>query len=137
MRCQVRSNLELSEIICEKLKTICGPIAQMFGIQTFGYRKFFPDGTSFNTSSNFEWTKFVQEKFDNTMIPNYEDEVIAALKNEKHYLLRTGEPNRQDIHLSALYDNDIWNTLSLYRKNGDSVEGFYFTSSRNNHKIVE
>lgn len=136
MSCKVRNNMELSEVTCGKIKPICDPLTRVFGIQTFGYRKFFPDGTCFNTSSNFAWTQFVQEKFNNTMIPNYEGEVTAALRNEKHFCLRMGEPDRQDLHLSTLYDCDIWNTLSLYRKSGDCVEGFYFTSSRNNQQII-
>jgi DNA-binding CsgD family transcriptional regulator len=134
---KVRNSLEISEATCKKINPICDPLVQVFGIQTFGYRKFFPDGTCFNTSSNFDWTKFVQEKFNNTMIPNYEDEVRCALRNEKHFTIRFGEPDPQDIHLSTLYDCDVWNTLSLYRKNGDSIEGFYFTSKRCNYKIIK
>jgi len=133
----IRMRIELSEVICKKIKPLCEPLAHVFGIPTFGYRKFFPDGTCFNTSTNFEWTKFVQEKFANAFLPNYDEEVSSALRSEKHYVLRIGEPDRQDVCLSALYDHDIWNTLSLYRNNGTSVEGFYFTSTKNNYKIVD
>ncbi len=59
-----------------------------------------------------------------------------VLKEEKHYFFRIGKPNRQDVHLSTLYDCDVWNTLSLYKKNGDSVDVFYFTSTRENYKII-
>lgn len=133
----IRKRIELSEVLCKKIKPLCEPLSRVFGIPTFGYRKFFPDGTCFVTSSNFEWVKFIQEKFTNVPLPNYEEEVKAALQSEKHYVLRIGEPDRQDALLSAHYDHDIWNTLSLYRKNGTSVEGFYFTSTKSNYKIVD
>ncbi len=113
------------------------PLSQLFKIHTFGYRKFFPDGSSFNTSSNFEWTKFSQEKFDNSIIPTYEDEVCSILRKEKSHFLRIGEPDRQNVFLSSLYDLDIWNTLSLYQKTGSCVEAFYFTSTRDNRGIIQ
>lgn len=133
----IRERLEFSASICEKTKPLCDPIVRTFGIQIFGYRKFFLDGTSFNTSSNFELTKAIQEKFNDKIISNYEEEVECALKSEKHFALRVGKPNSQDVLLSMLYDMNVWNTLSLYRKNGDSLEGFYFTSTRENYRIVE
>ena len=133
----IRNRIELSEILCGKIKPICEPLSRVFGIPTFGYRKFFPDGTCFNVSSNFELTKFVQEKFTNAMIPNFEEEVSSTLRCVKHFVLRIGAPDPQNLFLSAIYDWNVWNTLSLYRKNENSVEGFYFTSTRDNYKIVD
>jgi hypothetical protein len=46
----VRDRLALSEVVCSKVKPLCAPLAHEFGIHTFGYRKFFADGTCFNTS---------------------------------------------------------------------------------------
>src|SRR5262245_61221949 len=128
------SDMSLTQSLCEKIVPITEPLTQKLKLKVFGYRKFSPDGTSFDTSSSFEWTKFVQEKFNNKIIPKYEDEVKAALKNDKHFILRIGEPDRQDILLSTLYDCDVWNTLSLYRKAGNNVDAFYFASTRDNYK---
>jgi hypothetical protein len=133
----VRDRLALSEVVCSKVKPLCAPLAHEFGIHTFGYRKFFADGTCFNTSSNFEWTKFVQEKFSSLILPNYEEELKSALTHEKHFVIRVGEPDPQDLHLFTLYECDVWNTLSLYQKNEEGVDAFYFTSTRSNYGIVE
>ncbi len=130
-------NMELTQSLCEKIIPIIEPLSQQIKPNVFGYRKFFSDGTGFTISSNFELTKAVQEKFGDTAIPNYENEVRSALKNEKHIVLRIGEPDRQDVHLSALFDWDVWNTLSLYWKGADSVDAFYFTSTRKNYRSVE
>ena len=116
---------------------MCAPLAHEFGIHTFGYRKFFPDGTCFNTSSNFEWTKFVQEKFASLILPNYEEELKSTLTHEKHFVIRVGKPDSQDLHLSTLYECDVWNTLSLYQKSEEGIDAFYFTSTRSNYGIVE
>lgn len=133
----IKKRIELSEVICKKIKPLCEPLDRVFGIPTFGYRRFFSDGTCFNASSNFELTKFVQEKFTNAMIPNFENEVKTALQCEKHFVLRIGEPDLQNKYLSAIYDWNVWNTLSIYQKNSEFVEGFYFTSTRDNYQIVD
>lgn len=137
MSSKIKDKLDFTKSICDKIHPLIEPLSQLFKIHTFGYRKFFPDGTSFNTSSNFPLTKFCQEKFDNGTIPTYEDEVSSLLNGEKAHFLRIGEPDKNNLFLSALYDLDIWNTLSLYRKSGSCVEGFYFTSTKDNHEIIE
>lgn len=128
--------MEQAQFLCEKVSLVVEPLAQKVKLKIFGYRKFFPDGTSFNTSNNFDWTQFTHEKFNSSIIPNYEEEVKSALKNDKHFVLRIGEPNRQDVYLSTLYDCDVWNTLSLYKMSTDSIDAFYFASTRENHNIV-
>ena len=132
----IKERLDLSAVLCEKLKPLCEPLSRGFGIHTLGYRKFFADGTCFDTSSNFEWTKFVQEKFCNILIPNYEKEVSSTLKKGTYFALRVGVPDSQDLHLSTLYECDVWNTLSIYKKNENAVDAFYFTSTRKNCKII-
>ena len=128
--------MDFTKSLCEKITPLVEPLSHHINLNVFGYRRFFPDGTCFKTSSNFEWDKFVQEKFNDMIIPSYENEVRSVLKDKKRYFLRIGEPDPQDIFLSTLYDLDIWNTLSLYEKNENFVEGFYITSTRENYKIV-
>jgi hypothetical protein len=129
-------NVDFTRTLCEKIKPLVEPLSHHINLNVFGYRKFFPDGTCFNASSNFEWAKFVQEKLSNKIVPNYEKEVLLTLKEGKRYFLRIGEPDRQDSFLSMLYEKNIWNTLSLYQKNEDSLEAFYITTTRENYKIV-
>lgn len=130
------NGLDFMQSVCEKITPLVEPLSQHFKLNMIGYRKFFSDGTCFNTSSNFEWTKFIHEKFSNTMLPNYENELSSALKEGKRYFLRIGEPDPQDVHLSTLYERDVWNTLSIYKKDIDSIDVFYFASTRENYKII-
>lgn len=128
--------IDFTQGLCERITRIVAPLSQHIKLNTFGYRKFFSDGTSFVTSSNFELTRFSQEKFGNTIIPNFGTEVRLSLKEGKRYFFRIGEPDRQDAFLAMLYDFDVWNTLSFYEKNEDCVEAVYFTSTRENYKII-
>jgi hypothetical protein len=128
--------IDVAQDLCEKITPIIAPLSQHIKLNAFGYRKFFPDGTSFKTSNRFELTRVIHEKFNNTIIPNYETEVRLSLKEKKRYFFRIGEPDRQDTFLSMLYDFDIWNTLSLYEKNEECVDAVYFTSTRENYKII-
>lgn len=137
MDCNPRNNIELSKSVCEKIHPIIKPISDLFGIHTFGYRKFFLDGSSFGISNNFFWTNFCLENFDKKIIPNYESEVRSVLNEEKFHFFRTGQPDNKDAFLTALYELDIWNTCSLYKKNGDNIEGFYFASTRGNSCVIE
>lgn len=129
-------DMDFTQYLCETITPIITPLTQQMRLNIFGYRRFFSDGTCFNTSNNFEVTKLIQENFTNAMIPNYETEVRLSLKEEKRYFFRIGEPDPQNAFLSMLYNSNVWNTLSLYEKNKDYVDAFYFTSTRENYKII-
>lgn len=137
MECMIRNRLDLIKSISSKIHSLVEPLSQRFNIHTFGYRKFFPDGTSFNISNNFFWTKFSQENFGNHPISIYEDEVTSVLNGCKSHFFRIGIPDSKKPFLSALYNFDVWNTLSFYKKHGPCIEGFYFSSTRENHRIIE
>src|SRR3990167_6958309 len=126
MLTRARHNLEFIKSICEKIKPLTEPLGQIYKINTFGYRKFFPDGTGFNISTNFAWTKINREKFSHMIIPNYEEEVRSTLMRGETHFFRFGKPDRNNPFLNAIYNFDIWNTLSIYRKTGECVEAFYF-----------
>ena len=137
MLTRARHNLEFIKSICEKIKPLTEPLGQIYKINTFGYRKFFPDGTGFNISTNFAWTKINREKFSHMIIPNYEEEVRSTLMRGETHFFRFGKPDRNNPFLNAIYNFDIWNTLSIYRKTGECVEAFYFTSTRENTNFIK
>ncbi len=137
MNHKIVNNIEFSKSVCEKIKPLLKPLSQLFGISTFGYRKFFSDGRSFGLSNNLAWTTFCQENFNDRIISNYENEVSSALTGEKFLSFRIGEPDKSNAFLSALYELNIWNTLSFYKNSGPNVEAFYFASTRDNTSAVE
>jgi len=132
-----RESLDISRAVCEKIHRVIEPVVDLLGTPTFGYRKFFSNGLSFGISNNLKWTDFCLTHFAQKIISNYEKEVRGALTGEKHCYFRVGTLNSQDPFLSALYDLNIWNTCSLYRKTVYGVEAFYFASTRDNESIIE
>lgn len=137
MTSNFRDNIALSKSISEKIRPVIEPISDLFGIHTFGYRKFLLNGNSFGISNNLPWTRFCLEKFDKQIIPNYENEIKAVLNEDQSHFFRVGKPDNKDVFLSALYDLDIWNTCSLYKKTAEGVEGFYFATTRENICILQ
>lgn len=137
MNSKIRNNIALSKSMSEKIHPFIEPLSDLFGVHTFGYRKFLLNGNSFGISNNLPWTSFCLEKFDKKIIPNYENEIKAVLNEDKSHFFRIGKPDSKDAFLSALYDLDIWNTCSLYKKTAEGVEGFYFATTRENSSIFE
>lgn len=137
MYTDVKNDIAFSISLSEKIDLITKPASDFLGFSTFGYRRFFLDGSSFGTSNNLSWTNYCLENFDKKIIPNYEEEIRAVLNDEKSHFFRIGVPDNQDIFLSSLYGLDIWNTCSLYKRSGEGIEGFYFASTRENISIIE
>jgi DNA-binding CsgD family transcriptional regulator len=134
---KIKDNREFNLSFCDKLQPFLDPLTQQFGIKTFGYRKFYPDGRSVGISSNHILANLTIEKFNNRIIPTYEKEVGLVLSGEKCHFFRVGKPDPTNLFFTTMYEIDVWNTLSFYRQSGDCVEGFYFASTRDNEAIVE
>ena len=124
--------------VLNKLAPVLEPLSSELSVNAFGYRLFFPNGKSFGLCSNNEWNIFFEAQFPlpNKYLPRYEDEVSQALKKGKYFCARTGVPDPSDRLCSMLYDFDIWNSLCIYYKNGDYVESFYFTSTKENQSVI-
>ncbi len=137
MSSKIKDTRELNLALCEKLQPFLEPLSQKFGIQTFGYRKFYPDGMSVGLSTNHVLNALTIEKFNHNIIPSYETEVSLVLNNERSHFFRIGKPDKNNAFFSTLYDLDVWNTLSYYRKSGKCVEGFYYAATRSNEAIIE
>ncbi len=124
--------------ILSKLAPVFEPLAGELGISTFGYRIFFSNGKSFGICSNEKWNSFFEYQFlsQNKHIPRYEEEVGQALKKGKYFWARIGEPDSNDRFCSMLYEFDVWNSLCIYYKNSETVDAFYFASTKDNKDII-
>ncbi len=124
--------------VLDKLSSIFEPLSSELSINAFGYRLFFPNGKSFGICSNNDWNIFFESQFlpQNDHISRYEEEVSQALRKGKYFYARIGTPDPNDRFSLMLYEFDIWNSFCLYYKNSNTVDGFYFTSSRENKEII-
>ena len=126
--------IDQQESILGKIRDIAQPLSDRFGIKTFAYRRFLTDGRSFGVSTNDEWNKWhTNYLLQQNNIKAYEDEVKETSKSEKGKFswLRIGSPPDDEL-CSNLYSHNIWNTLCLYKRDANYVEGFYFATTREN-----
>ncbi len=129
---------QYQESILDHLKEMTQPLFDNSGIRTFAYRKFFRDGRSFGISTNHEWNKWHNEhllKLEGS-IPIYENDIRETVINTQYSCFRIGEPDNRDVLCMKLHDFDIWNTLCVYKKNNDFIEGFYFAGTKENLNII-
>jgi len=109
------------------------------GMTTFGYRRFLSDGRSFGFSDNEVWNAVCLEHFTGVKIQEYEKDLKRFLVEEQSHLMRRGVPVSSNLFLNALYETNVWNTLSIYRKNinDSSIEAFFLGATRDNVNIVK
>ncbi len=109
------------------------------GLNTFGYRRFLLDGKSFGFSTNSSWNRTFIEHFSDSNIVEYENSLYEYLSTDKTIFLRIGEPNQKSIYQQYLYANDVWNNLSIYRKNSkdNCIEVFFICSTREKVGLIE
>ena len=131
------SIIQYQESLLERLTDIIKPLSDNFSIKTFAYRRFLTDGRSFGVSTNREWNKWHnQHLLQPHNIPTYEEEIKETSMSGKYSCFRIGEPNQKDELCTRLYDFNIWNTLCIYKKENEYVDGFYFASTKENLNII-
>ena len=119
-----------------RVEELVEPLQRCFGLTSFGYRRFLPDGTSLGLCNNREWIDLYFDHFLGEIVLNYDHEISRVSVGQESMFFRTGVPGDGDHFKQALYDNNTWNSLALYIKNGTHIDGFYFESTRDNADII-
>jgi DNA-binding CsgD family transcriptional regulator len=115
--------------ILDKLITICEPLFAS-KITTFAYFRFFENGRYLYLCNDAKWVEYcLQNVQDNNTALG--QEICHAKQDEFYCFLWPTTP--KDELLTALYNFDIWNGLSIFKKLQDSVELWGFASSRESH----
>ncbi len=109
------------------LESICQPLSDL-KIQVFAYFRFFNDGRYLYLCNHLEWLKFCLQHVHSNDNTSLGKEIGLVGHDEYHCFLW---PTRcEDYLLSALYEHDIWNGLSIFKQRDDSVELWGFASHR-------
>ncbi|HXH55568.1 MAG TPA: LuxR C-terminal-related transcriptional regulator [Gammaproteobacteria bacterium] len=113
--------------------------SQRLGFRTFGYRRYLMDGRSFGFSNDSEWNLVFLEKFSGRPVLEYYSELSEFISTGKSLFLRVGHPKKENKYFTALYENNVWNTLSLYQYNSElaCIESFFLCSTKENTQIIE
>ena len=116
-----------NKMINARLRDVCAPLLRE-GITTFACHRYLENGTILRISTNLEWSDFYFEhKFFNSGY--IEDLVKTPSKGNGVVFWGHKEPNHNNIY-DALYDFDIWNGVTLSKRDGTSIVSYSFGTSR-------
>lgn len=125
------SAFKYNESIIDSLTDIIQPIFN-WDLSTFAYFKFFPNGQYLYLCNNIAWVEHcLRHVQDNDSALG--QEINHAKENEFYSLMWPTTPH--DTLLRDLYDFDIWNGLSVFKKSSNYVELWGFATTRANKLI--
>lgn len=130
----------LKEAICyniEKrgeIKIICLPLENYFNFGLIHYRRFYSVGGMISLYNHEKWMEF---SFKEKQL--YSTVLHEKLKNlqDKNTLIYLWplEP-LNDVIYQGLYNHDLWNGITLYKKRADYIESYAFATSKENTNIT-
>lgn len=130
---------EFSTRIVQELKPRVSDAKSALGFRTFGYRRFLPNGRSFGFSDNVSWNQVFLNCFAGRRIMEYEHDLKRCLTLNKDHYIREGLPSPNNAYLQALYDNDVWNTVVVFRRNEEQgyMEAFFLGGTREDWQLID
>jgi DNA-binding CsgD family transcriptional regulator len=103
-------------------------------IITVAYFRFFQNGKYLYLCNDLKWVEFCLKEIHNNESTSLGKEIGEVGENDYHCYLWPTE--NKDFLLNALYENNIWNGLSLFKKlNDDSIELWGFAAEVNNSNM--
>jgi DNA-binding CsgD family transcriptional regulator len=95
-------------------------------LRHFGFREFYPDGTTVGTSTNEDWNnKILDLTFKTEMEHHYFEELKQVTHNQVTYIIRTKDHVTNNFQRKLLAVN-MSNSLVIYKKTDKSIRGYYF-----------
>jgi DNA-binding CsgD family transcriptional regulator len=121
----------LAQLDLDKIKQLCQPLDEHFGLTSFVYRKSYNDGTEINISNQPEWVKYVysnaylfQESAFDKHPDYYESGVVLWSQLKGHVILEH----------ARLFDID--HGVTIMKKVADGVELCYFGTKQDRPEVV-
>jgi DNA-binding CsgD family transcriptional regulator len=118
-----------------ELQKICQPLEKNYGIKFFTYRCIYNNGKLLYLANNTNWMNYAHK--NNFLISNsfYERAKYLTQQKTTYYLWPETPPKNDEIYCS-LYQHDIWNGFSVYKKQPDCIESFAFVIAEEKRKEV-
>ncbi len=110
-----------------EILSLCDPLLT-FGIKVFAYFRFFNDGRYIYLCNNLEWIEFCLQNVHNNEGTSLGEEITHVPKDNYHCFL--WPIKKSDYLMSALYEFNIWNGLSIFKQREDSIELWGFAGDR-------
>ena len=121
--------IDFDKSLYPSLQSLCTLLQNYLGITNFIYTKFLSNGSRVCVTNRPHW---IQNSIEGNVHESkvHVDQLINFSHQDKFtYFVRTGMPTN-DV-LEGLYNNNLWNGLSLCKKNSSNMELFSFFGGRN------
>jgi len=128
-----KSALEYNTSIGDSLLEIISPLKD-FGVNDFGYAKFYPDQSYVDLFSNIPWQKIYYESFNCTNIIRSDLEYLSRTQGSIIFWGNT-DIERQSPIVDESYKLDIWHGLRIYNYSDKAIEVWHFATTRDNEQI--
>lgn len=125
-----RTNLQAykyAEYTLPKFNEICTPLFEL-GIKVFAYFRFFDDGRYLYLCNNLPWVQYCLENVHNNEGTSLGEEI--GYVPEHNYYCFLWPTIRTDYLMTALYEFNIWNGLSIFKQQEQSIELWGFAVDR-------
>jgi hypothetical protein len=116
-----------AESTFSKFNQICDPIFKS-NIKIFAYFRFFNNGRYIYLCNELSWLKFCLDNVHNNEGTSLGKEIGHVPEDDYYCFL--WPTKKSDYLMSALYDYNIWNGLSIFKQREDSIELWGFAADR-------
>ena len=117
------------------ISQICEPLQTNFNFNLITYRRFYNDGKMLYLFNHKEWMRFVLEKELWTTTRFQEKIKLINQSYSIHSIWEDKYLEKEEIY-KALFEHNIWNGISIYRKFEHYIETFAFASMRENTSLL-
>ncbi|MBY0462738.1 MAG: helix-turn-helix transcriptional regulator [Alphaproteobacteria bacterium] len=130
--------LDFNQSIRSNLLDLCCPFFQNFNLNHFGFTKFYEDGSRAILETNEDWiNSYADASFYED--PKRLDSLLGHMKSVPqhgyYYNIFTETPSNPN-HVK-LFELDMWNSISFYKKEQGSIEIFHISAPRTHANIVD
>lgn len=127
-------SVQYNEGVLSTLIDLCTPLFQTFGLSAFGYKRIFKDGRYLFLSTNNQWQSYhLHQIHDHGNF--FKNAMAECSSSAESSFYRTLWPSSSSDHfLQSLNHYGMWNGINFYRKKGDSIELWTFSTNAEQHQ---
>jgi DNA-binding CsgD family transcriptional regulator len=131
MKTMVKEAVQYNFSIYNQIHKICEPLENFYGVNLIHYRRFYLKGGLINLFNHSEWMKV---SYDNQYWHSsvFQKKLSDLLNKKVLYYLWPEAPIKEDPIYNGLYEHNIWNGITIYKKFEDCIETYAFATTREN-----
>lgn len=126
---------EFNRKIIFLISKICQPLQINFDFNLITYRRFYNDGKMLYLFNHQEWMKFVLEK-EFWVTTKFQEKIKFINKSASIHSIWDEKYLEKDKIYKALFEYNIWNGISIYKKFEHFIEAFAFATTKENTSIL-